>query len=303
MSATTPIFSFTQPTVGGDNGVWGGFLNTDWANLDTYLGVLRQATKMLTIGATTTLDFTAPASVFKLTVTQATTIAIANTPANITAQQLSTQFTLLITNGGAFGITWPNTFVWSGGSAPNLQVAGTDVVVGWSPDNGTTWYTGVLTAAGKTTVSKVGQLGALSTSSTSEVSIGTVSLSGGKLATNGDFLRVTAVGRFKDGEGGAATATLKVKFGAATLTFAFPGGSGGASALGNPFSLAMTVTRLTAFTQQLSGVVLDAAGTIIAAVTGSETLANPVTIDFRGFVGLGADILALDGALVEAATQ
>jgi hypothetical protein len=310
MSATTPTFSFTQPTVGGDNGVWGGFLNTDLTNLDTYLGVLRQAAKVLTIGATTTLDFNAPASVFKLTVTQATTIAIANTPANITAQQLSTQFTLIIVNGGAFAVTWPGAFVWSGGAAPNLQVSGTDVIVGWSPDNGTTWYTSMLATVGKATLSKIGQLGALSTTSGSEVSLGTVVLSGGKLATNGDSLRIAVMGRWPDNFFGTGGATFKFKFGGATLSFPLPVVSGDGNAQNLPFTAVITVTRLSSATQQVTGQVVFTSGSSLqvvggqsARVAGTETLANPVTLDFRGNVTSAGQTLSIDSAIVEAATQ
>jgi hypothetical protein len=34
----TNNYSFTEPTVGGDNGTWGGFLNTDWVGADAALG-------------------------------------------------------------------------------------------------------------------------------------------------------------------------------------------------------------------------------------------------------------------------
>jgi len=302
---TTPIFGLTDPTVGADNGTWGGITNTNWNNVDTYIGVLRQAAKALTIGATTTLDFSAPASVFTLTVTQATTIAIA-----ITAQQLSTQFTLLVTNGGAFAVTWPGTFVWSGGTPPNLQVAGTDVIVGWSPDNGAHWYTGVLATVGKVTLLKVGQLGGVNTTSGAEVSLGTIPLSAGKLATNGDSLRVVIVGRYPDNAFGNGGATFKFKFGAATLTFPLPLLSGDGNALNLPFAVTITVTRLTATTQQVtgqatfnSGASLQTLGGQGARVAGAETLANPVTLDFRGLVSQAGQTLSIDSAIVEAATQ
>lgn len=39
--AVTPNYGFTLPTVGGDDAVWGGFLNTNWSDLDTDLDVLQ----------------------------------------------------------------------------------------------------------------------------------------------------------------------------------------------------------------------------------------------------------------------
>ena len=310
---TSPIFGFTEPTVGGDNGTWGGILNTNVVNLDTYLGVLRQAAKVLTIGATTTLDFNAPASVFKLTVTQATTIAMANTPANITAQQLSTAFTLIIVNGGAFAVTWPGSFVWSGGTAPNLQVSGTDVIVGWSPDNGVTWNVGVLATAGKSTLSKVGQNSLGQTTSTSDVSLGSVIMGAGKLATNGDFLRITLTGRLVTAAGGGAT--LRFKFGASVnMTLAIAAPTIGVDT--RAFELVITVTRTGAATQQIDAILkqpqVDATGTPLnltspsnfgKTAAGTENLANPVTLDFRGNTQSTLDTLFYDAIVVEAATQ
>lgn len=308
---TSPIFGFTEPTVGADNGTWGGILNTNVVNLDTYLGVLRQAAKVLTIGATTTLDFNAPASVFKLTVTQATTIAIANTPANVTSQQLSTMFTLILVNGGAFAVTWPGSFVWSGGSAPNLQVSGTDIVVGWSPDNGTTWYTSALSSSGKAALSKVGQNANVSTTSTSDISLGTIPLGAGKLGTNGDILRIQLSGRFTHKH--PASAIVRFKFGASVnLAFTLPSLQ---DSITRAFNLLITVTRTGAATQQIDAFLTRTDGSVIGVLgsavlvtdsltaAGTENLANPVTIDFRGNVGNVIDTLSYDAVIVEAAAQ
>lgn len=37
MPASTPNYSFSLPTVGGDTDVWGGFLNQNWSTLDDLL--------------------------------------------------------------------------------------------------------------------------------------------------------------------------------------------------------------------------------------------------------------------------
>jgi len=38
MATSTPNYSFQKPTVSGDSGVWGGYLNANWASLDSLLG-------------------------------------------------------------------------------------------------------------------------------------------------------------------------------------------------------------------------------------------------------------------------
>ena len=38
MATTTPNYSFKKPTVSGDSGVWGGYLNENWTSTDSLLG-------------------------------------------------------------------------------------------------------------------------------------------------------------------------------------------------------------------------------------------------------------------------
>ena len=38
MATTTPNYSFQKPTESGDSGVWGGYLNANWASIDSLLG-------------------------------------------------------------------------------------------------------------------------------------------------------------------------------------------------------------------------------------------------------------------------
>ncbi len=47
--------------------------------------------------------------------------------------------TLVITNGGAFTVTWPASVKWAGGSAPTFSAAGVDVVTLLTVDGGVTW--------------------------------------------------------------------------------------------------------------------------------------------------------------------
>lgn len=48
--------------------------------------------------------------------------------------------TLIITNGGAYTITWPASVKWAGGSAPTFTASGVDIVTLITVDAGTTWY-------------------------------------------------------------------------------------------------------------------------------------------------------------------
>ena len=48
--------------------------------------------------------------------------------------------TLIITNGGAYVITWPASVKWAGGSAPTFTASGVDIVTLMTVDAGTTWY-------------------------------------------------------------------------------------------------------------------------------------------------------------------
>lgn len=48
--------------------------------------------------------------------------------------------TLIITNGGAYTITWPGSVKWAEGTAPTFSAAGVDIVTLLTVDGGTIWY-------------------------------------------------------------------------------------------------------------------------------------------------------------------
>lgn len=56
-------------------------------------------------------------------------------------------FSLILTNGGAYTVTWPSTVKWAGGSAPTLTASGIDVLTFLTPNGGTNWY-GVASSIG-----------------------------------------------------------------------------------------------------------------------------------------------------------
>ena len=96
------------------------------------------------ITGATTLDLTT-GNVFTATATGNVTFTVTNVPVSGTCASIS----LLATNFGAFTITWPAGTVWlGGGGAPTLSASGTDALVLFTVDAGTTWY--AAEAAGST---------------------------------------------------------------------------------------------------------------------------------------------------------
>ena len=73
-------------------------------------------------------------SVFTKTVSASTTFAISNAPAG-----MASQFILILENGGAYTVTWPNSITWAGGEAPALAESGKNVLRFVTP-NGTNWF-------------------------------------------------------------------------------------------------------------------------------------------------------------------
>lgn len=158
--AVTTNYGWTIPTVGGDSGAWGTILNTLFNAIDAALfslsstvdGKLPKAGGTMTGGLITTItaggrsDLGAVsgataldqsgAQAFTATLAGATTFSFPNPVTGAVSQG----FSLLLTNGGAFAVTWPASVVWNGGTVPTLTVAGTDRLVFISDDAGTTWH-------------------------------------------------------------------------------------------------------------------------------------------------------------------
>lgn len=74
-------------------------------------------------------------TVVTATVTAATTFSVTNIPS--TTQYVS--FTLILTNGGRFAVTWMSGTKWQNSIAPTLSAVSTDVLTFFTTDNGTTW--------------------------------------------------------------------------------------------------------------------------------------------------------------------
>ena len=75
-------------------------------------------------------------TVFTKTITANTTISFSNVP----AAPATACVTLILTNGGAYTVTWPSSVKWSDGTAPDLTASGVDVLTFLTIDGGTTWY-------------------------------------------------------------------------------------------------------------------------------------------------------------------
>lgn len=75
-------------------------------------------------------------TVFTKTITANTTFSFSNVPASPVTACVS----LILTNGGAYTITWPSSVKWNEGSAPDLSASGVDVLTFLTADGGTTWY-------------------------------------------------------------------------------------------------------------------------------------------------------------------
>jgi len=92
-------------------------------------------------GATETLDISAGAH-HTATIDEACTFTFSNP----TASDELSSFTLSLTNGGAFTVTWPASVDWAGASAPDLTASGLDLLVFATYDGGTIWH-GMLASA------------------------------------------------------------------------------------------------------------------------------------------------------------
>jgi len=165
---TTANYSWATPVVGGSSGTWGTILNTMFDEQDTDLKAVSDVADaaMPTGGGV----FTGAVG-FERTYCDAFDAGSVSGAVNIRTDDSdafggrdftyatiagNTTFSfnpavwgstgdvymisLHLTNGGAFTITWPGSVVWDGAVAPTLKSSGTDIIVLWTRDGGTTVY-------------------------------------------------------------------------------------------------------------------------------------------------------------------
>lgn len=81
-------------------------------------------------------------TVFTKTISANTTFTITGVPTGSACS-----FSLILTNGGAYAVTWPASVKWTGGNVPTLTESGVDLLTFLTPNGGMTWY-GVLSVGG-----------------------------------------------------------------------------------------------------------------------------------------------------------
>jgi hypothetical protein len=280
----TTTYGFQKPGIGSESGLWGGDLNANADSIDAEIARPRLPFNSPTVGATTTLDLSL-ARVFKWTTSQATTIAITNVPANT----FFARITCIIVNGGAFAITWPASVA----RPPALKNSGTDVVELVTTDNGTTWSN---VSAGHSLV--LFQDFNKTTSSTSTVSITSFTLGANTLVLNGQALRINVRGITNE----SGTTLVQVLVGAS------PGGSvqanvsiSGALTFALEIIIARTGTGsgVGTLVQNVSTTSAAAKSTISSGQLNGAAWSSTQTVDVRGNVQTGTNVLTIDSVEVE----
>lgn len=132
--ASTTAKAFTVPTAKEDN-----TLDASWTAdcLKLSGGKLTGPVQEHVVGlsgASVTIDLVASNN-FVHVVTEATAFAV------VAKDDFGFQLgTLVLSNGGAFAVTWPDTFKWADGAPPSLMTSGIDVITFFTIDKGVTFY-------------------------------------------------------------------------------------------------------------------------------------------------------------------
>jgi hypothetical protein len=126
---TNLTFDGTLLSLTGNLGASGYISSGNYVTSTTF----RETYSDLGTGSSVTIDLST-ANNFRRQFNGNATITISNAPSG-----KSFGFTLVMVNAGAYTITWP-TIKWVSGSSPLLTSSGTDVIVIYTYDGGTTYY-------------------------------------------------------------------------------------------------------------------------------------------------------------------
>lgn len=148
----------------------------------------------------------------------------------------------------------------------------------------------------------------LSTTSTADASLASYTLPAGTLDADGEGVRITVKGHSSAGTGGAGAdngSQVNIKFGSTAVLL--HGSIGETAQIAWSFEVTILVQRTGAATQIGHGTIVTTNSTIgtvsVDRTTPAETLANAITIDFRGNAGTptggGSCTLFFDSVVVE----
>lgn len=300
----TANYGLDKPAV-SDTG-WGPSRNQNMDDLDAELFKPRIGQSALAWGASVTIDLSL-ARVFTGTVNANAVLAFSNVPASFpNGANVPVVFCdLLLTNGGAFTITWPGSIVWLQGAAPQLQSAGVDRIRLVTRDGGTTWYA-VHMGKNLPSTTKLGIGGSASqarpvlllaclnglTTNTVEGSIASYTLPASALAATTDAIRIRLYGNALNQNG-----QLRVKFGAGYVL-----NVAGTNNITQPnaYMAEVIIRRTGAATQAaVAQVTQGAVVTTTERTTPAETLSGSVLIDVRGNTFAGGGSLNVDAVTIE----
>lgn len=130
-SAGTPTATHRIPVDTSGAGTPTMYTVQQVADLETSVGTSVNA--LGSIAVNTAIDL-ALGGFVSATIGANLTLSFTNPPAG------GTEFTLVLTNGGAFTVTWPGAVTWAGATAPTLTASGVDVLHFASGNGGTNWY-------------------------------------------------------------------------------------------------------------------------------------------------------------------
>jgi hypothetical protein len=162
MPDLTPNYSFYKPKVNDavDQDLWGGYLNDNWASIDTILNTRTQAYNFADFeltrptikdyaetlnalgnqaGATVTVDLTLGNHVSMTLTGNISTLTINNPAPTGNSCFLILYITQDATGSRTFA--WPSSFKWAGGTSPTVTATAsrTDIFGAVTRNAGTTW--------------------------------------------------------------------------------------------------------------------------------------------------------------------